>query len=240
MKMIARALLLVVAVIFVVGWYLSLASVVARGILGGITAFIFLLWFQYELVASARAAKPDRGVLFWDLIVTGADEKYSLSRLQLYLWFGVIITAYTAVCFAKGTLIQLSDGLNLLLGINAAAAVAATAIAAIPPTAPVQTPPAAAVVPAAPAPAAATKTAPNFGSDIFFEKTGSLDLPRTQMFAWTVVIILGFIFVVVKSFKAGQPELPDIPPSLAALMGISHGAYLGAKAVPQKKSDGTA
>ena len=233
MKTIAR-LLLVVIVLFVVGWYLPLSSVVARGIIGGVTAVLLLLWFQYELVASARAANPKRVVLFWDLVVTGDDEKYSLSRLQLYLWFLVIITSYTAICFAKGTLILLSDGLNLLLGINAAAAVAATALTTIPSTATVQTPSAASAIPAAPAPATVTAAAPNFVRDIFFEKPGSLDLPRTQMFAWTVVLILGFILVVVKSFKEGKPELPEVPPSLAALMGISHGAYLGPKALPPK------
>ena len=227
MKTIAR-LLLVVIVLFVVGWYLPLSSVVARGVIGGVTAVLLLLWFQYELVASARAANPKRVVLFWDLVVTGDDEKYSLSRLQLYLWFVVIITSYTAVCFAKGALIQLSEGLNLLLGINAAAAVTATVLTPQP-TATVQTPLAAGAAPAAPV----ANAAPNFVRDIFFEKPGSLDLPRTQMFAWTVVLILGFILVVVKSFKEGKPELPEVPPSLAALMGISHGAYLGAKAAPR-------
>lgn len=191
------------------------------GIWGGGIAVLFLIGLQAWLVRrarqNARTTGSNRVVKFWDLIVTGDDEKYSLSRFQLYLWFVVIVVSYTAVCFATGELLELSEGLNALLGINVAAAVASSAIALKDDKR--QIPKAA---------------APDFVRDIFFESDASLDLPRTQMFAWTVIIALGYIAMVVKSFQVEAPHLPDVPLSLAALMGISHGAYLGAKAAEKK------
>lgn len=188
----------------------------AQGILGAIFALTILVILQTWLVQRARKqAGQSRTVSFWDLTVTSEDEKYSLSRLQLYVWFVVIYISWAAVCFATGRLHELPEGLNLLLGINVGATVGATAITTVK-----GTPPSA-------APLDAT---PNFVQDIFFENPGSLDLPRTQMFAWTLVIALGFAVVLIENFYSDNPKLPDVPLSLAAMMGISHGAYLGAKA----------
>lgn len=189
-------------------------SQTSKGILGAALALGILVLLQTWLVGRARKqAGQTRTVSFWDLIVTSEDERYSLSRLQLYIWFLVIYASWGAVCFATGQLHELSEGLNLLLGINAGAAVSATAITAM-----------------KGAPTSQTNSQPNFVQDIFFEKPGSLDLPRTQMFAWTLVIALGFIAVLIETFHAGSPKLPEVPLSLAVLMGISHGAYLGVKA----------
>jgi hypothetical protein len=75
---------------------------------------------------------------------------------------------------------------------------------------------------------------PDFVKDIFFESETSLDLPRTQMFIWTIVSITIFTVAVIDTIRRGEPMLPDIPKGLVALMGLSHGAYLGTKAATQK------
>ncbi len=194
-------------------------DIATRGAFGAFLALLFIVGLQAWLVKRAKqqaqAQKVQRTVSFWDLIITSEDEKYSLSRFQLYLWFVVIFVSYAGVSFAVGKLLELSEGLDVLLGINVGAAVASSAIATK-------------VKGLSPK---SDQAAPNFVADMFFEAPGSLDLPRTQMFAWTIIIALGYVMVLVESFIEGKPTLPNVPMSLAALMGISHGAYLGAKAV---------
>lgn len=101
-------------------------------------------------------------------------------------------------------------------------------LSAAPPAAPPTTP-----APTTTAVTAAVKIPPNFMNDIFFDSPDSLDMPRTQMFVWTVVSIGTFIVLLYQSFDS-IPKLPGISEGLVALMGISNGAYLGAKA--SKKS----
>jgi len=158
-----------------------------------------------------------------DLIVTTEDEKYSLSRFQMYLWTVLVLGAFVAVALAKPEFPDIPQNLYILMGINLAAAVTSTAINTVktgtPPATPTTT---------VPAPGAQ----PNFVADIFFESGGkaSVDLPRTQMFVWTIIIAIGFIMLTINRLGAGNPILPDVPTGVLVLMGISHGAYLGSKA----------
>ncbi len=76
---------------------------------------------------------------------------------------------------------------------------------------------------------------PIFVHDIFFESDNSLDLPRTQMFAWTVIILFAWVIQVFLMFRnapnaEAMTKLPDVTLGLTVLMGISNGAYLGLKA----------
>jgi len=217
------------------------------GFLGALVSFCLILLFQTALVqltrSRAKKSGTNRKVRFMDLVITCEDDSYSLSRLQMYLWTVAIVTGYWAVFAATfaatGIIPQIPDSLYMLIGVNFANAVAATAIdtyKSTPPddtqqaqTAATQQPeqpvqpqqPAAAVV--------AAKTPPDFIMDIFFDSPSSLDLPRTQMFIWTVVSLGVYVIALVNSF-ASAPGLPNIPAGLVALMGISNGAYLGAKA----------
>jgi hypothetical protein len=73
---------------------------------------------------------------------------------------------------------------------------------------------------------------PDFIKDIFFESDDSLDLPRTQMFIWTIVSLGVFTVMLIENYSGGnlKATLPYITSGLVALMGLSNGAYLGAKA----------
>lgn len=191
----------------------AMTQEITHGLWGGSVALLALALFQNRLVSAARKANPN--LRYWDLIVTSEDNRYSLSRLQFYLWFAVIAISYAAVCAASGTLSDVPANLYVLMGINAASAVASTAIAL--------------------KNEALTKRqaaeAPHWFRDIFLDSQNTLDLPRTQMFMWTLVILVGYLVALVSHFKRGQLTLPVLPEGLLVLMGISQGAYLGSKAV---------
>jgi hypothetical protein len=197
---------------------------IGRGILGAAIGIVFVLFIQTALVRAARRmATGRRVVVFMDPIVTTEDEKYSLSRFQMYLWTGLVLDAFVAVALARLEFPDIPQNLYLLMGINFAAAVTSTAIYTVKPAQPPATP-----ATAMPAPG----PQPNFVADIFFESgdKASIDLPRTQMFLWTIIIALGFVVLTINRFVVGNPILPDVPTGVLVLMGISQGAYLGSKA----------
>lgn len=194
------------------------------GAWGAAATFLLLLAFQTMLVWMARRAVSqsgtDRVVLFMDLIVTGDDNRYSLSRFQVYLWTVISAVAFGAASFASGKFADIPANLYLLMGVNVASSVAATAITTVKGG-------------AQPRPGGR----PSFARDLFFESgaAGSLDLPRTQMFIWTMISAVTYVVLFAKQFPGvpgadGRLVLPDVPTGMLALMGISQGTYLGAKA----------
>ena len=246
---------------------------------------------------TGRAARSG-AAWFFDIIVTSEDESYSLSRLQIYLWTVVVITAFSAISFATfmspGTFIwtEIPTNLYILMGLNVTTAVASTAVYAIKSNGTMadatnatitaanaanaaasaanaanvansanqknaaDAANASAVVAATVAAnatataqkamaavgAAAANTSPAFFRDIFFDTRYSLDLPRTQMFVWTVIILAMFILMVGRIFATAHQVSDltlmghDIPIGLVALMGVSNGAYIGAKAATPQQS----
>ena len=191
-------------------------SVEVRAFWGATITILLLFAFQALLVHLARKGFPKRTVSFWDVIVTTEDEKYSLSRFQFYLWFVVILISYGAISFAKGQLANITEGLYLLMGVNTASAVASTAITFTKGT-------------------FRPGRSPNFFTDLFLDTKNSIDLPRTQMFVWTIVLGVGYVLWVIRLIhEATDPvklTFPELENGLVVLMGISHSAYLGAKAV---------
>ena len=190
-----------------------------RGFWGALIVFLFLLALQTYLFKSAkRRAAGTRDVKFWDLIITSEDENYSISRFQMYLWTVVVVIGFAAVFLSTFGYPDIPQNLYLLMGVNLTASVTSTAIAA---RNGVKMP----------------VDQPNFVKDIFFEsKKISLDLPRTQMFVWTIVSLCYFAIKLIQSFINRTPSLPDIPSGLVVLMGVSHGAYLGTKATEKKET----
>lgn len=203
-------------------------AVIVVGILALLHTALFL--------AAARAAGGRRPVVFLDMIVTGDDNRYSLSRLQVYLWTVVVVVGFSALTLATGRFATIPGNVLLLLGVNLGAAVAATAITTAK-NGRAQTATLATIVPPLPAPPAPAPpaTPPKFFRDIFCESgmPGSLDLPRAQMFLWTVITLITYVTLFIRGFAPtlnGAPVLPDVPTEMVLLMGVSQGAYLGAKA----------
>jgi uncharacterized integral membrane protein len=201
---------------------------VSRGLWGVLLAILFLVVLQSSLVKAARrrAAQGGRKVKFMDLIITCDDDNYSLSRLQFYLWTIFVVVAFGGFFMATLKIPDITTNLGLLMGVNLSSAVISTAITTWKKT-PTQGTPL----------VTEKKDDPDFVKDIFFESKDSLDLPRTQMFIWTVISLLVFSVMVItdfinktSTFVDGKFSLPDIPVGLVALTGLSQGAYLGTKA----------
>ena len=132
----------------------------------------------------------------------------------MYLWTVVVVIGFAAVFLSTLGFPKIHENLYLLMGVNLAASVTSTGIF-FAKSSGVRMP----------------LDQPDFVKDIFFEsKKISLDLPRTQMFVWTIVSLFYFAIKVTQSFVVGNPELPDLPLGLVVLMGVSHGAYIGTKA----------
>ncbi len=78
--------------------------------------------------------------------------------------------------------------------------------------------------------AVAAKTSTNFLNDILTDGDNGISFHRFQMFVWTLV--LGVIFVYGVWYRLAMPEFSA---TLLALLGISSGTYLGFK-IPEKQS----
>ncbi len=197
-------------------------------IVGAVGASLILFIFQLLLVNIAKKRARELGnpskVKLMDLLVTDEDGRYSISRLQMYLWTFAVVIGFGAVFMygCKHIIPDIPQSLYMLMGVSLAATVASTGINT----------------------ARNDKVQrgnPDFWKDIFFESEDSLDLPRTQMFLWTIISLCVFFFLLYKSLALAAndpslpPSLPDIPTGLIVLMGISQGAYLGTKAAAKKK-----
>lgn len=181
-----------------------IAQVIWDGKIGAGFGIIVLLAFFVALSLAARVHPLD-------LIITSEDNRVSLSRLQFWLWFVVVVISWGAVSWTTRRLHPVPDNLYMLMGVNVGATIAASAITVvkgIPPKA----------------------DKPRFFTDVFLDSKMTLDLPRIQMFVWTIIILVGYLIVLVEHYYQGLPSLPVIPEGLIVLMGISHGAYLGSKA----------
>jgi len=199
-------------------------------IMGGVLVAAQTALFRKAIRLDNQSA-TQRRPRFFDLIVTREDNRYSLSRIQVYLWTVAVALTYAAAAYATGQFVNVPERLALLLGLNVTSAVASTAIYSSQEN----------KMQAAGAPTSesvAARRRPNFVEDVFFEHDGpaSLDLPRTQMFLWTIITLGTFVVAVLRNFPtiastaSGGPILPEVPLGMVALMGISQGAYLGAKA----------
>lgn len=58
-----------------------------------------------------------------------------------------------------------------------------------------------------------------------------LDTMKFQMFGWTLIAILIYVYIFLNSLTQLMPELPAVPSSIVVLTGLSQGGYLAGKAV---------
>ncbi|HYO48283.1 MAG TPA: IPT/TIG domain-containing protein [Chloroflexia bacterium] len=171
------------------------------------------------------------------VLVSGADNRPSTSKLQFFLWTVVVLYAYAVIWAAR---YQLSNGnvqalpdippnLLLAMGFSLTTVTAAKGIttAYVSSGRLVKNPP-----PKEGSPANATAPATASGlSALGTDDDGDPDLSKMQMLAWTLVAIGVFLAAVVVQVREATPQLPDIDASLMVLMGLGQGAYLGKKLV---------
>jgi hypothetical protein len=67
----------------------------------------------------------------------------------------------------------------------------------------------------------------------FISTGGVVAGERFQFFIWTLVGCLGFLGIILSSDPAALTQLPDVPSTFLALMGISSAGYLAGKFVRQ-------
>jgi hypothetical protein len=139
-------------------------------------------------------------------------KAHSLARWQMAAWFFVVLVAWAFIYLVTGALDALSATVLGLMGISAATGLAATVVDT------------AGSKPGDPAPATT-----GLAEDLLSEGDG-MSLPRLQMAAWTIVLLLVFVRAVYDTLS-----MPDFNPTLLGLMGISGGAYVGFK-TPDKKA----
>jgi hypothetical protein len=165
----------------------------------------------------------------WFLL--GMDNRYSKSKFQIAIWFGIVIVGYVSTLWLRWWAslpslvggVTIPDNLLLLSGISALSFGAAKAIT--------QSKANSKDISQAP---------PSFPSDLVQDDSGQPDLGDFQMVVISILAV-GIYFVQLISFLAvldlkAHVQLPDVDPMLLGIFGISHGAYLVKKAA--SRNDG--
>ena len=170
---------------------------------------------------------------------------YSLARFQMAFWFVLVISAYVFLWLVTGTLDTLTTTVLTLIGIGAGTALGAEVQDASKPnkkealleekrklqglaqrtteeTARMEEIKTALGTVKAPA-------SDNFLNDVLTDAVG-ISLHRFQMFVWTIVLGIIFVFEVYQNLA-----MPEFSATLLGLMGISAGTYLGFM-IPEKHS----
>jgi hypothetical protein len=79
------------------------------------------------------------------------------------------------------------------------------------------------------------------GYKTMVEENGRLELTRLQMFLWTIISLIIYIFLLASALinemdNVAALGLPNVDPTLVVLMGLSQTGYLGYKAaIPQRE-----
>lgn len=325
-------------IIFIVYWVAVniIPTDEMRGQFGAVSAFIFL-WALQKYLRSHGQKLYGKELKFFDLMVTSEDNRYSLSRFQIYIWTVWVVITFVSVAFANNfTMPTVPPTLAVLMGIRGFTAALSTAISPKKMTSafeqneftddlPItglctaiisdgynfnitllqpaqgspkelinkayiewlnnvlkianlyelvthkktQQPPSKCIKKlyeiyqttkdiedlktlnrcllqefySQVTPKSRRACSPDFFRDLFLDKEGTLDLPRTQMFIWTLVILVIHIYqfwhdyhIYYLAMDYSKPlTIPSVNEGLLILMGVSNGAYLGVKQVVEKK-----
>jgi hypothetical protein len=198
---------------------------------------VFLIFYIAKIIIEKTKfyAGDKRKLKFMD-IIRGQDLDPSLSIFQFLLWTGVIIFAFTAVYFIRilgGVYYPPAGGipelLLALMGISIGVPIVSTIISGYK-----YTPNNVELYKETPSLIESGQELPGFHE--MLNEYGKPSLGRFQMFAWTWISIIIYLFIFFSKIfaLANTPSvlaLPDIDPTLVVLMGLSQFAFLGNKAV---------
>jgi hypothetical protein len=197
---------------------------------------IFIAWgiSAALLVVLALVVGRSRPLNRWLGILVDDRYRYSLTHFQIVLWSIVILSLIAGVFFGR-LIAGVGDPLDVaipdqvlgLIGISAGSAVTAITIKA-------------------------AKNPDKIGSpkpqvrQIFLAEEGAyadqvIDVTKYQNFITTIILVVAYVALSINAIHdAGSADkvtsLPDISGTFLILLGISHGAYLAAKA-PAKTGD---
>jgi hypothetical protein len=178
-----------------------------------LTAAGLFVLFRFARARATAGTGPIR-------LITTEDGKASLSALQILVWSATIAFAAMYVMALSGNLINVPDGILVLLGLSGA-----TSLATV-----LQPAPTPVVPPGSDArrPRWSDLVAP-------IDNSIGIDMTRAQMLFFTLVTA-GFVMLVVLN----NYLIPDIPPNYLALIGISNGVYVGARVASRADRTGKA
>jgi hypothetical protein len=184
-------------------------------------------------------------VIFWlvcflfsgfhpEKLIIGEDGRFSNSKFQTALWFGILVSAYLAALWLRvhefgGSMlggINIPQNLLLLSGMSAVTYTAAKGIT----VSKIQNAAAAGVINVKPFAAVA-----RFWADLTCNDASQFDLGDFQMLVMTFLAVgtfLALVFHFLGSLEARTiVDLPDVDTTILASFGLGHGAYLTKKAV---------
>lgn len=190
------------------------------------------------LVFSVGVGIKIQGMFFG--ILVDSRNKMSLSRLQLFLWAWLLISAFFAVMVAEGTAeITLHSNLWALMGISLGSAAGSVLVKGAKASRQVDATKltggkAGSILHAEPS------KKPKW-SDIFSGEEVTdykyVDIAKVQMFFITLAVWVGYLYVLWGyKFPAMELSFPLLSESLLVLIGISHAGYLTVKAAPKTPS----
>ena len=220
---------------------------------------VAVLWIEIAALAVLMIAVGSSvTTYFWGILINERNVM-SLTRFQAVLWTILVLADFATVLLIRAfhslptTAVQIQPELLALMGISYASAVGSSIVNAN--KSGMQTPDAAleaaknnlgdsnADFTAAQGVLYKNKDISDARiSDMFqgdeLADTHTIDMGKVQMFFFTIVSAVVFIGMakgaltnVTNGKLAIDTLIPTLPPTLIALMGISHGAYLGNKAV---------
>jgi hypothetical protein len=168
-------------------------------------------------------------------LIVGGDGRYSNSKLQMAVWFWLVISSYLAFVYFRASQIgweffggvNIPQNLLLLSGMSALTFGAAKAIT----TAKVNT--AVAGGQANPKDPAGVK--PNLSTDLVQNDNGAFDIGDFQMLVVTLVAVGMYFALTFHSLgeiaAKVTTDLPNVDTTILASFGLGQGAYLTKKAV---------
>lgn len=170
-----------------------IASLAVLGLILIISAIFMKTWNIYTITGS---------------FVRGRSGKYSLSNFQIMIWTVLVVFALIFHWITTGQLLQVSEGILVLLGISGGTS---TLVRGISSSRNNQN-------------ASSSKDKSASTLQDFVATQGKFDLLRFQMLAFTIFTWLYALINVLLN-----KGLPEIPESLYWLMGISNTTYIGSK-----------
>lgn len=227
--------------------------------LAGVWAIVALAMLAFVLALGFDVQRDPLGILISE------RNLMSLSRFQLAAWTVLICSAFVTVGLAR-VFAKVDDPLGIalpaelwqLLGISATSAVGASLVQknktnkepadeqAVTEKVAAQTHETPADVSENRQGIAYANTSPKDAriTDMFegdeLANTAYIDIGKLQMFFFTLVAVIAYAVNIYKYMVDNTPEVfttfPALSPGLVAVLGISHAAYLGHKAVDKTKT----
>ncbi len=182
-------------------------------------AFLTILLLIVLLIFQAFAIKKINFVK--SVILDHRTNTYSLSKSQAFVWTFVLIGSYfylavgKSLIFGKGVIPDFNPSLLVLMGISYGGSLASAQLNRVFPKKELTLPP------------------PRLVNLI--SEGGEVSLPRLQLVGFTITAIIIYLYNLSGADFLSK-GLPDIPPTLLGLLGISQGGYLGGKLVSGRMS----